>query len=115
MPRRAYAVESEPKPAPLSSRFQRVADLVILSWAPIPAIADFLDHVAALAAASRNRFFSLPVAFDPSESVGPYLAIVDRDADGRPYRFLDMGALIATHAFGENDPAVTHAIVESLP
>src|SRR5437762_3140576 len=26
-----------------------------------------------------------------------------------------MGALIATHAFGENDPAVVHAVVESLP
>ena len=73
-----------------------------------------LSH-AALAAASRSLFFSLPVAFDPPESVGPYLAIVDRDADGRPYRFLDMGALIATHAFGENDPAIARAIVESLP
>src|SRR3954451_12666760 len=70
---------------------------------------------AALAAASRNLFFSLPVAFDPSESVGPYLAIADRDPAGAPYRFLDMGALIATHAFGENDPAVARAIVESLP
>src|SRR5262245_43708574 len=50
---------------------------------------------AALAAASRSLFFSLPVAFDPSESIGPYLAIADRDESGRPYRFLDMGALIA--------------------
>ena len=64
---------------------------------------------AALAAASRGLFFSLPVAFDPAESVGPYLAIVDRDAGGQPYRFLDMGALIATHAFGENDPAVVQS------
>ena len=70
---------------------------------------------AALEAASRSLFFSLPVAFDPAESVGPYLAIVDRDADGRPYRFLDMGALIATSAFGENDPAVVRAVLESLP
>lgn len=70
---------------------------------------------AALQAASRSLFFSLPVAFDPAESVGPYLAVVDRDAAGEPYRFLDMGALIATHAFGENDPAVIDAIVESLP
>src|SRR5467141_3576964 len=61
---------------------------------------------AAFEAASRSLFFSLPVAFDPAESVGPYLAIVDRDASGQPYRFLDMGALIATNAFGENDPAV---------
>lgn len=70
---------------------------------------------AALTAASRSLFFSLPVAFDPAESVGPYLAIADRDASGQPYRFLDMGALIATKAFGENDPAVVRAVLESLP
>ncbi|PYQ70806.1 MAG: hypothetical protein DMG04_23335 [Acidobacteria bacterium] len=70
---------------------------------------------AALAAASRSLFFSLPVAFDPSESVGPYLGIADRDGSGEPYRFLDMGALIATQAFGENDPRVVEAIVDSLP
>src|SRR3954454_1576926 len=70
---------------------------------------------AALHAASRSLFFSLPVAFDPAESVGPYLAIIDRDPAGQPYRFLDMGALIATHAFGENDPAVVQAIVDALP
>jgi L-lysine 6-transaminase len=70
---------------------------------------------AALADASRSLFFSLPVAFDPSESVGPYLAVVDRDESGEPYRFLDMGSLIATAAFGENDPSVVSAILESLP
>jgi 4-aminobutyrate aminotransferase-like enzyme len=70
---------------------------------------------AAFAAASRSLFFALPVAFDPAESVGPYLAAVDRDAAGQPYRFLDMGALIATQAFGENDPAVVGAILDSLP
>jgi 4-aminobutyrate aminotransferase-like enzyme len=70
---------------------------------------------AALQAASRGLFYSLPVAFDPAESVGPYLAIIDRDAAGQAYRFLDMGALIATHAFGENDPVVVQAILESLP
>jgi len=70
---------------------------------------------AALKAAARSLFFSLPVAFDPAESIGPYLAIVDRDGAGQPYRFLDMGALIATSAFGENDPAVVRAILESLP
>src|SRR3984893_7017764 len=70
---------------------------------------------AALEAASRSLFFSLPVAFDPAESVGPYLAIIDRDAEGLPFRFLDMSALIATQAFGENDPAVVRAILESLP
>ncbi len=64
---------------------------------------------AALAAAARGLFFSLPVAFDPAESVGPYLAIADRDAGGQPYRFLDMGALIATQAFGENDPALVRS------
>jgi 4-aminobutyrate aminotransferase-like enzyme len=70
---------------------------------------------AAFEAAARSLFFSLPVAFDPGESVGPYLAIVDRDPAGQPYRFLDMGAQIATHAFGENDPIVVQAIVDSLP
>src|SRR5215470_3823571 len=70
---------------------------------------------AALQSASRGLFFSLPVAFDPAESVGPYLAAVDRDAAGQAYRFLDMGALIATHAFGENDPDVVRAVLESLP
>jgi L-lysine 6-transaminase len=70
---------------------------------------------AALEAASRSLFFSLPVAFDPAESVGPYLAIIDRDPGGQPYRFLDMGALIATQAFGENEPAVIRAILDSLP
>jgi 4-aminobutyrate aminotransferase-like enzyme len=70
---------------------------------------------AAFQAAAHSLFFSLPVAFDPAEAVGPYLAAVDRDADGQPYRFLDMGALIATQAFGENEPAVVRAILESLP
>jgi len=70
---------------------------------------------AALQSASQGLFFSLPLAFDPSESVGPYLAAVARDASGHPYRFLDMGALIATHAFGENDPDVVRAVLESLP
>src|SRR5438094_6053566 len=69
----------------------------------------------ALQEASRGLFFSLPVAFDPSESIGPYLAVIDRDASGEPYRFLDMGALIATHAFGENEPTVVRAILDSLP
>jgi 4-aminobutyrate aminotransferase/(S)-3-amino-2-methylpropionate transaminase len=69
----------------------------------------------ALDAASSSLFYSLPVAFDPGESVGPYLAIVDRDEAGEPYRFLDMGALIATHAFGENDPAVVRAVLDALP
>lgn len=70
---------------------------------------------AALQAASRSLFFSLPVAFDPGESVGPYLGLIDRDPVGTPYRFLDMGALIATSAFGENEPVVVAAILDSLP
>jgi len=69
----------------------------------------------ALEAVSRGLFYSLPVAFDPAESIGPYLGVVDRDASGRPYRFLDMGALIATRGFGENDPASVRAILASLP
>ena len=69
----------------------------------------------AFEAASSSLFFSLPVAFDPAESVGPYLAVIDRDEAGEPYRFLDMGALIATHAYGENGPAVVRAVLDSLP
>jgi 4-aminobutyrate aminotransferase-like enzyme len=68
----------------------------------------------ALKAASRGLFFSLPVAFDPAESIGRYLGVVARHAAGQPYRFLDMGALIATQAFGENDPVVVRAALESL-
>ncbi len=70
---------------------------------------------AALEAASKNLFCSLPVEFDPAHSIGPFLATVDRDAHGQPYRFLDMGALIATQAFGENDPTVVEAILNHLP
>ena len=55
------------------------------------------------------------VAFDLAESVGPYLAIVDRDAAGEPYRFLDMGALIATRAFGETIPRSSRLVLDSLP
>jgi 4-aminobutyrate aminotransferase-like enzyme len=81
---------------------------------------ELIPHVfpasrAAFEAASHGLFYSLPVACDPSESIGPYLAIVDRDASDGPYRFLDMGALIATQAFGENEPVVVSAILESLP
>jgi 4-aminobutyrate aminotransferase-like enzyme len=73
------------------------------------------DSSTALDAAARNLFFSLPVAFDPAHSVGPYLATVDRDAGGEPYRFIDMGAMIATQALGENDPRVVEAMVRGLP
>ena len=70
---------------------------------------------AALEAAADSLFYSLPLAFDPSESVGPYLATVDRDEQGEPYRFLDLGALIATQPFGENDPELIAAVLEALP
>jgi 4-aminobutyrate aminotransferase-like enzyme len=70
---------------------------------------------AALEAASNGLFYSLPIAFDPAESVGPYLATADRDADGEPYRFLDLGAQIATQPFGENDPGIAAAILQGLP
>ncbi|HEY7447066.1 MAG TPA: aminotransferase class III-fold pyridoxal phosphate-dependent enzyme [Vicinamibacterales bacterium] len=73
------------------------------------------DTNAALEAASRNLFYSLPVAFDPAQSIGPFLATIDCDSSGEPYRFLDMGALIATQAFGENDPAIVEAILTHLP
>jgi len=93
-------------PAGLLDHDRPLDDLVVES---LPA-----SH-AALTAAAKSLFFSLPVAFDPAESVGPYLATADRDPGGNPYRFLDMGALIATHAFGENDPDVVAAVLEQLP
>lgn len=65
--------------------------------------------------AAHGLFASLPVAFDPSESVGPFLATIDRDASGEPYRFLDLGAQIATQALGENHPALVEAVVQELP
>jgi 4-aminobutyrate aminotransferase/(S)-3-amino-2-methylpropionate transaminase len=70
---------------------------------------------AALDAASDGLFYSLPVAFDPAESVGPYLATVDRDPQGEPYRFMDLGALIASQPFGENDPQVVASVLAGLP
>jgi 4-aminobutyrate aminotransferase-like enzyme len=70
---------------------------------------------AALEAARNSLFFSLPVAFDPAHSVGCFLATADRDEHGEPYRFLDLGAQIATCAFGENDPAIVEAILRELP
>jgi 4-aminobutyrate aminotransferase / (S)-3-amino-2-methylpropionate transaminase len=73
------------------------------------------ESTARLRGAKDSLFFSLPVAFDPSESVGPYLATVDRDPLGRPYRFLDLGAQIATQAFGENDPSVVAGVLKELP
>jgi 4-aminobutyrate aminotransferase/(S)-3-amino-2-methylpropionate transaminase len=68
-----------------------------------------------LEGAGHSLFYSLPVAFDPAEGVGCYLATVDRDEHGRPWRFIDMGAQIATRAFGENDPHLTKAIRDALP
>ena len=70
---------------------------------------------AALDAAKDGLFSSLPLAFDPSESVGPYLATVDRDPNGEPYRFIDLGALIATQPFGENDLEVVASVLRGLP
>ncbi|HVY61175.1 MAG TPA: aminotransferase class III-fold pyridoxal phosphate-dependent enzyme, partial [Planctomycetota bacterium] len=34
---------------------------------------------------------------------------------GEPYRFIDMGAQIATRAFAENDPAVVAAVLRTFP
>ncbi|MFT3913136.1 MAG: aminotransferase class III-fold pyridoxal phosphate-dependent enzyme [Anaeromyxobacteraceae bacterium] len=70
---------------------------------------------AALDAAGNGLFSSLPIAFDPAESVGPYLATIDRDPEGEPYRFIDLGALIATQPFGENDPGVLASMLRGLP
>jgi 4-aminobutyrate aminotransferase-like enzyme len=70
---------------------------------------------ALLEGASSGLFFSLPIAFDPAESVGPYLATVDRDEAGEPRRFIDLGALIATQSFGENDPEIVAGVLAGLP
>lgn len=77
--------------------------------------ADLPVSRAALDAASNGLFYSLPIAFDPTESVGPYLATADRDASGEPYRFMDLGALIASQPFGENDPDLVARVLRDLP
>ena len=69
------------------------------------------SHAALEAASVGGLFHALPVAFDPAESIGPYLAIADRDPSGEPYRFIDMGALIATQVLGENDPDLAAAVL----
>jgi len=68
-----------------------------------------------LAAARHSLFYSLPVAFDPEQGAGCYLATVDRDERNQPWRFIDMGAQIATQAFGENDPGLIEAIRRGIP
>jgi 4-aminobutyrate aminotransferase-like enzyme len=70
---------------------------------------------ALLEGARLGLFYSLPVAFDPAQGTGCYLATIDRDDRNEPWRFLDMGALIATRAYGENDPRLTAAILADLP
>src|SRR6516162_1623602 len=59
---------------------------------------------AALQAASRSLFFSLPVAFNPAEAVGPYLAVVDRDAAGQPYRFSTWARSLPPRRSGKTIP-----------
>lgn len=75
----------------------------------------FPESHALLQAASQSLFYSLPVAFDPAGGTGCHLSTVDRDATGEPWRFIDMGAQIATCPFGENDAATTEAIRANLP
>ena len=70
---------------------------------------------ALLEAARHSLFYSLPVAFDPAKGTGCYLATVDRDERNEPWRFIDMGAQIATCAFGENDLDVAEVIMAGLP
>jgi 4-aminobutyrate aminotransferase/(S)-3-amino-2-methylpropionate transaminase len=70
---------------------------------------------ALLEGARHSLFYSLPVAFDPAEGAGCYLGTVDRDERGEAWRFIDMGAQIATRAFGENDPGLAKAILAALP
>ena len=67
-----------------------------------------------LGTARRGLFYSLPVAFDPAQGTGCYLASLDHDEHGEPWRFIDMGAQIATRAFGENDPGLTNVIKDNL-
>ena len=88
-------------------QFERPIEDVVQSCLPA--------SYAALQSARQGLFLSLPIAFDPAESIGCYLATADRDAQGNPYRFLDMGAQIATRAFGENDPTLIEAILGELP
>src|SRR6266511_3608235 len=75
----------------------------------------FPQSHALLEAARNSLFYSLPVAFDPERGTGCYLATVDHDASDEPWRFIDMGAQIATRAFGENDAHLTQAISAKLP
>ena len=82
---------------------------------PDAVAACFPASQAALDGASNGLFYSLPIAFDPAESVGPYLAAVDRGEGGEPFRFLDLGALIASQPFGENDPEIVAGVLEGLP
>jgi 4-aminobutyrate aminotransferase-like enzyme/ribosomal protein S18 acetylase RimI-like enzyme len=70
---------------------------------------------ALMEGASNGLFCSLPIAFDPAESAGPYLATADRDGNGEPFRFMDLGALIASQPFGENDPEVVSSVLQGLP
>ncbi|MEI6224190.1 MAG: aminotransferase class III-fold pyridoxal phosphate-dependent enzyme [Deltaproteobacteria bacterium] len=70
---------------------------------------------ALLEGASNGLFLSLPIAFDPGEAVGPYLATADRDGSGEPYRFMDLGAGIASQPFGENDPEIAAGVLRDLP
>ena len=75
----------------------------------------FPQSHALLDAARNSLFYSLPIAFDPAMGTGCYLATVDHDERDEPWRFLDMGAQIATRAFGESDPELTEAIRAALP
>src|SRR4026208_1167600 len=63
------AEELPPASHPRAGAGTRRRDELVEEWLPA-------SH-AALSEASRSLFYSLPVAFDPAESVGPYLAAVD--------------------------------------
>ena len=75
----------------------------------------FPQSHALLDAARNSLFYSLPIAFDPTMGKGCYLATVDHDEMDEPWRFIDMGAQIATRAFGENDPDLAEVIRAALP
>ncbi len=74
----------------------------------------FPDSHRAFVAASGGLISALPVVFDPGLSVGPFLAVRDRDPTGQPYYFLDLGAQIASHPFGHNDPDIVAAVMPAI-
>ena len=113
----ATANGASPPPGPQSAMRARTPDALKDLDRPLEesVAACFPRSHELLEGARHSLFYSLPVAFDPAQGAGCYLATVDRDERGEPWRFLDMGAQIATRAFGENDPGLAQALLGALP